>query len=146
MPALALVASLCLALLGTVSAARVHVGGKNNVSQKKATSCFPALNFTMPSTVPADSHLSSWWCNATTEHAFLGFSYEVTACRWFCLQLLIHVLCIVPGSKVKADLNSSPNSRISATNSTRATFGFMAPVTAKDSSRFSVRVPALYSC
>jgi hypothetical protein len=42
------------------------------------SSCFPALNFVMPPETPA--HLSNWWCNATDEYAFLGFSYEVTAC------------------------------------------------------------------
>ncbi|KAI6100772.1 glycoside hydrolase family 17 protein [Pisolithus croceorrhizus] len=42
-------------------------------------SCFPALNFTMPTEVP--SSLDGWWCSMDCEHAFLGFSYEVTACQ-----------------------------------------------------------------
>ncbi|KIY69813.1 glycoside hydrolase family 17 protein [Cylindrobasidium torrendii FP15055 ss-10] len=33
----------------------------------------------MPSTVP-DS-LDGWWCDSSTEYAFVGFSYEVTACQ-----------------------------------------------------------------
>lgn len=44
-----------------------------------ATPCFPALGFTMPSSTP--SSLNGWWCNATSEYAFLGFSYEITACK-----------------------------------------------------------------
>lgn len=44
-----------------------------------APSCFPALDFIMPPNIPAD--LSNWWCNATDEYAFLGFSYEVEACQ-----------------------------------------------------------------
>ena len=43
------------------------------------SSCFPAIGFTMPSSVP--SSLTNWWCNANTEYAFVGFSYEVTACK-----------------------------------------------------------------
>ncbi|KAF9447196.1 glycoside hydrolase family 17 protein [Macrolepiota fuliginosa MF-IS2] len=35
----------------------------------------------MPSEVPPDSRLSSWWCDPATEYAFMGFSYEVTACQ-----------------------------------------------------------------
>lgn len=41
-------------------------------------SCFPALDFVMP--VEPPSNLDNWWCSATKEYAFLGFSYEVTAC------------------------------------------------------------------
>ncbi|KZP34346.1 glycoside hydrolase family 17 protein [Athelia psychrophila] len=33
----------------------------------------------MPSSPP--SSLDNWWCDATDEFAFLGFSYEVTACQ-----------------------------------------------------------------
>lgn len=45
----------------------------------KAASCFPALDFVMPSKTPGT--LDGWWCNATDEYAFLGFSYEITACE-----------------------------------------------------------------
>ncbi|KAF8997706.1 glycoside hydrolase superfamily [Cyathus striatus] len=38
-----------------------------------------ALDFSVPSTIP-DS-LDGWWCNQEDEYAFLGFSYEVTACQ-----------------------------------------------------------------
>ncbi|KAG0704512.1 glycoside hydrolase superfamily [Suillus ampliporus] len=33
----------------------------------------------MPSSIPSST--DSWWCSADTEYAFLGFSYEVTACQ-----------------------------------------------------------------
>lgn len=46
--------------------------------------CFPALGFTMPSTVPTS--LTNWWCAYNTEYAFVGISYEVTACM-FSLRL-----------------------------------------------------------
>ena len=42
-------------------------------------SCFPALGFTTPSNVPAST--DGWWCDPVNEYAFLGFSYEVTACE-----------------------------------------------------------------
>ncbi|KAF8893983.1 glycoside hydrolase superfamily [Infundibulicybe gibba] len=35
----------------------------------------------MPQTLPPDSQLNNWWCDPKTEYAFLGFSYEVTACQ-----------------------------------------------------------------
>jgi hypothetical protein len=44
-----------------------------------AASCFPALGFNMPSSIP-DS-LDGWWCNMADEYAFVGFSYEITACN-----------------------------------------------------------------
>jgi hypothetical protein len=39
---------------------------------------FPDLGFTMPSTIP--SSLDGWW-TYSSEYAFMGFSYEVTACE-----------------------------------------------------------------
>ncbi|KAI0661200.1 hypothetical protein C8Q70DRAFT_932245 [Cubamyces menziesii] len=44
-----------------------------------APNCFPALGFTKPQTLPADN--TNWWCDPATEYAFVGFSYEVTACQ-----------------------------------------------------------------
>ncbi|KAI0297168.1 glycoside hydrolase superfamily [Russula brevipes] len=41
--------------------------------------CFPAIGFKTPSGVPSST--AGWWCDPTTEYAFLGFSYEVTACQ-----------------------------------------------------------------
>jgi len=42
--------------------------------------CFPSLGFQMPPSIP-HTGLEHWWCDPTTEYAFLGFSYEVTACQ-----------------------------------------------------------------
>ncbi|TFK73289.1 hypothetical protein BDN72DRAFT_762040 [Pluteus cervinus] len=44
-----------------------------------AANCFPALGFTMPSSPPAS--VANWWCDYSTDYAFLGFSYEITACQ-----------------------------------------------------------------
>ncbi|KAK2463006.1 hypothetical protein APHAL10511_004993 [Amanita phalloides] len=41
--------------------------------------CYPALGWTTPPVPPAD--LANWWCDPSTEYAFLGFSYEVSACQ-----------------------------------------------------------------
>ncbi|KII92263.1 glycoside hydrolase family 17 protein [Plicaturopsis crispa FD-325 SS-3] len=41
--------------------------------------CFPALGFPRPLFPP--KNLDHWWCSDETEYAFLGFSYEVTACQ-----------------------------------------------------------------
>ncbi|KAH9002064.1 glycoside hydrolase family 17 protein [Lactarius hatsudake] len=43
------------------------------------SACFPALGFTTPSDVPAST--DGWWCDPVNEYAFLGFSYEVSACQ-----------------------------------------------------------------
>ncbi|KAK0196176.1 glycoside hydrolase superfamily [Armillaria mellea] len=44
-------------------------------------SCFPAIGFKMPATLPSTT--KNWWCDMSTEYAFVGFSYEVTACQGF---------------------------------------------------------------
>lgn len=46
---------------------------------KSAPFCFPALGFAPPLLLPSDN--TNWWCDPKTEYAFLGFSYEVTACK-----------------------------------------------------------------
>ncbi|KXN82928.1 hypothetical protein AN958_02011 [Leucoagaricus sp. SymC.cos] len=81
--------SCCLALLGLVVAAPkltadtnvdVKFGPKKG-AKKASADCFPALGFKMPSKLPPESRFSSWWCDPATEYAFMGFSYEVTACQ-----------------------------------------------------------------
>lgn len=42
--------------------------------------CFPAIGFQMPASVPSST--TNWWCDYNTEYAFVGFSYEVTACEF----------------------------------------------------------------
>jgi hypothetical protein len=44
------------------------------------TDCFPAIGFRTPSQVPGSTE--GWWCDPVTEYAFVGFSYEVTACGY----------------------------------------------------------------
>lgn len=51
----------------------------NHHPKPPSQNCFPALGFDMPSDVP-DS-LDDWWCNPDDEYAFMGFSYEVSACQ-----------------------------------------------------------------
>ncbi|KAI0743866.1 glycoside hydrolase superfamily [Daedaleopsis nitida] len=48
-------------------------------SSNTGGSCFPALDFKMPDNVP--DNLSGWWCDPSTEYAFVGFSYEISACQ-----------------------------------------------------------------
>lgn len=49
--------------------------------------CFPALGFKMPATVP--SSLDGWWCDSSTEYAFVGFSYEITQCAFYLPRLSV---------------------------------------------------------
>jgi hypothetical protein len=65
-----------------------------------STDCFPALDFQTPSILPNDTQ--GWWCDPTTEFAFVGFSYEVTACALIGLppvQRLRTVSCRLPRSE-----------------------------------------------
>ncbi|TFY70992.1 hypothetical protein EVG20_g2015 [Dentipellis fragilis] len=41
--------------------------------------CFPAIGYKMPANPPANN--LQWWCDPKNEYAFVGFSYEVTACQ-----------------------------------------------------------------
>jgi exo-beta-1,3-glucanase (GH17 family) len=61
----------------TTSLAKGSIAAGSDPSS--ASSCFPALDFQMPDSVP--SSLDNWWCDPSTEYAFMGFSYEVTACQ-----------------------------------------------------------------
>jgi len=57
------------------SSATAKVGGQ-------PPNCFPAIGFKMPADVDdIMTDRSNWWCDYNTEYAFLGFSYEVTACK-----------------------------------------------------------------
>lgn len=83
-------------LLGVVSASRFetvrssqpHISSRSKrVSRRSCqapsntniSACFPALGFATPSSPPASTN--GWWCDPVNEYAFLGFSYEVTACE-----------------------------------------------------------------
>ncbi len=65
-----------------------------SVSFGPRSNCFPALGFKMPSKVPGSIY--GWWCNPATEYAFLGFSYEVTACACVVIQRVILVALACP--------------------------------------------------
>lgn len=44
-----------------------------------STGCFPSAGFKMPSDAPSST--DNWWCEADSEYAFMGFSYEITQCE-----------------------------------------------------------------
>lgn len=52
---------------------------KRQTAAQPAPFCFPALGFEKPLVLPKNN--THWWCDPTTEYAFVGFSYEVTACK-----------------------------------------------------------------
>lgn len=47
---------------------------------RRWSGCFPALSFKMPKDYVPES-IDDWWCDQENEYAFMGFSYEVTACE-----------------------------------------------------------------
>lgn len=102
---------------------------------KKAGNCFPSLGFEMPSELPPNSEFSSWWCDPTTEYAFLGFSYEVTDCECLLLDLFFWRAEQNIPFKVRANRNSSASSKTSAIISNRGMFGYTVLVTGMDSSK-----------
>jgi len=52
--------------------------GDPGVESDPCTSCFPALDFKMPRSIPETT--TDWWCDMSSEYAFVGISYEVTSC------------------------------------------------------------------
>jgi hypothetical protein len=72
----------------TVSVAEQHHIPASSATAKmggQPPNCFPAIGFKMPASVDEINHatgaMADWWCNYNTEYAFMGFSYEVTACK-----------------------------------------------------------------
>jgi len=81
-------ASLCALALAGKSLISAHpleptrtieIDARRHPAAKSPPNCFPAIGFTMPSSVPKS--LTNWWCGPSTEYAFVGFSYEVTECQ-----------------------------------------------------------------
>ena len=79
-------------------------------SNTAASSCFPSANFTMPASPPANA--DNWWCDLDTEYAFVGFSYEVTACEYPILLLKMGYRSSVCSPQAKAHPNFKRNSKI----------------------------------
>ena len=52
-----------------------------NTTEAFGWSCYPALDFQKPLLMPPNNE--HWWCDPSTEYAFVGFSYEVTDCAYF---------------------------------------------------------------
>ena len=52
--------------------------GKLGIESGPCASCFPALDFRMPRFTPETT--ADWWCDMSSEYAFVGISYEVTSC------------------------------------------------------------------
>ena len=75
---------LTLLSMGTALVSAVPVQSDVTIDTSEVKTCFPALNFKMPTTLPKDN--TQWWCDPKDEFAFLGFSYEVTACK--CLGIV----------------------------------------------------------
>ncbi|VDC03344.1 unnamed protein product [Peniophora sp. CBMAI 1063] len=67
---------------GTKSTGKLIVGpeGAHPVALAR-TSCYPAIGFQRPDEDALPHDTSDWWCPAEDEYAFVGFSYEVTACQ-----------------------------------------------------------------
>ena len=45
------------------------------------SNCFPAVDFKMPYAVPTS--VANWWCNTDAEYAFVGFSYDISLCDFY---------------------------------------------------------------
>ncbi len=101
----------------------------DNVKNSTATPCFPALDFKAPSHLPKG--LDHWWCDPKTEYAFVGFSYEVTACEVsrYRTSPYSHYL-----PQVKLGLNWIKISTTFDTDLTVAIFVFTVSVTGRTSS------------
>lgn len=79
--ALAIAAACCVLLL--VSAAPLSTG-QEDAADHTLGACFPSLDFVKPFRLPKNN--TDWWCDMSTEYAFVGFSYEVTDCEYTVLR------------------------------------------------------------
>lgn len=95
-----------LVFLSTLVALAKSVPTHHNSTLSTAASCFPSVGFNMPSDVP-DS-LDGWWCNMADEYAFIGFSYEISNCKY---SMLYETLRLTMYFKAKAKINSTPSSQ-----------------------------------
>ncbi|KAF8622756.1 hypothetical protein AX15_006846 [Amanita polypyramis BW_CC] len=75
---MSLLLALLLSIISAWALARPVTTALNTTNDQQ---CFPAIGFNMPLVMPSDDELEGWWCSTTTEYAFLGFSYEVSACQ-----------------------------------------------------------------
>ena len=67
----------------SLSSSPLVAGSFPNVAKSEGrrwSGCFPALSFKMPKDYFPES-IDDWWCDQENEYAFMGFSYEVTACE-----------------------------------------------------------------
>ncbi|KAJ2934691.1 hypothetical protein H1R20_g2402, partial [Candolleomyces eurysporus] len=75
----ALIAAACVYVVTGHPIEHNSTVGNRAVQANAPPNCFPAVGFKMPSSVP--SSLNNWWCDYSTEYAFVGFSYEISACQ-----------------------------------------------------------------
>ena len=105
-------------------------------SSNSGSNCFPAIGFNMPSNVPES--LRTWWCDPATEYAFVGFSYEVTAC-----EFVFSITKVVPSStwlgvQVRAQPSWQKIFRTFAIRFIRDTFACTVPAITKASTTTSL--------
>jgi hypothetical protein len=80
---LSLLASFCIyAVRGATalvpSLLRPSHDFKIRADSSSSGNCFPSVGFKIPDDAPESP--TDWWCDPSTEYAFMGFSYEVTPC------------------------------------------------------------------
>ncbi|TFK54069.1 hypothetical protein OE88DRAFT_1732786 [Heliocybe sulcata] len=68
-----------------ISSPSIPIPSKRDLEERQdsggfpAPFCYPAIGFPKLFVPPLDN--TNWWCDPATEYAFVGFSYEVTACQ-----------------------------------------------------------------
>lgn len=67
--------------------------------------CYPSLGFLAPDALPLDNSL--WWCDPATEYAFVGFSYEVTACEYPCFTSMVRTCLALSFAHIYLQLGQS---------------------------------------
>lgn len=102
-------------------------------STSSSSSCFPALDFNVPSKVPKNT--TGWWCDPSTEYAFLGFSYEVTACTYITRTSKNEIMLKCDSRKVKVLINLTKSSATFVSTSRADTSGYTDSVITPDFSK-----------
>ena len=105
------------------------------IADNVSPSCFPAVGFKMPTVTPTS--LTNWWCNADTEYAFVGFSYDISNCDF--LQDQCFFICSPPlPFQVRVWRNWKPTFRIWEKRSMQDTCDCMNPAITKDFSKLGL--------
>jgi hypothetical protein len=127
---------------GSLSVTPAATASPSTSISHSSSNCFPAIGFETPSNIP--SSLEGWWCDPSTEYAFVGFSYEITDCEFVHFNHSLHRLSKPTWyAQVRLHPSYTENFRIFVIGSIQDMSAYTVPATAKDSTTTSLLRPGI---